>query len=210
MKLLSKHKPKVFCVGRGKTGTTSMAEVFNILGFKVGDQAEAELLIDDWAQRDFRRIIKYCRTADAFQDIPFSLDYTFQALDMNFPGSRFILTIRENSEVWYQSGIRFHTKIVNKGRLPTPDELKEFPYRYPGWIWHTMSLTYGIDETTLYDKKLYIESYEAHNQTVLNYFKHRPNDLLVITISEPDAMEKICNFLNVPFTNQSMPHLNKS
>ncbi len=91
--------------------------------------------MEDWARRDFRKIIKFCKTADAFQDAPFSYDFTFQAVDNAYPGSKFILTERSNSEEWYESLIRFHTKIVGKNRLPTPNDLKNFPYRYKGYIW---------------------------------------------------------------------------
>ncbi len=48
------------------------------LGYRVGVQRDAELLMDDWAIRDFRRIVAYCRTADAFQDVPFSVGFTYK------------------------------------------------------------------------------------------------------------------------------------
>lgn len=92
--MLFRRRPKVFCVGRNKTGTTSIAKALRALGFKVGDQARAETLIEDWARRDFRKIVRYCRTADAFQDVPFSWPHTFEALDQAFPQSKFILTVR--------------------------------------------------------------------------------------------------------------------
>lgn len=76
-----KKRQKVFVVGRNKTGTTSIAGALKDAGFVVGCQQQAELLIDDWINRDFREIIKYCKSADAFQDIPFSLPYTYQAVD---------------------------------------------------------------------------------------------------------------------------------
>ena len=80
------HTPsrKVFCIGRNKTGTTSVQRALQMLGYKVGYEKVAALFIDDWAKRDFRRLIQYCQTADAFQDIPFSLSFTYQALDQAF------------------------------------------------------------------------------------------------------------------------------
>lgn len=94
---------KVFCIGRNKTGTTSMARAVVSLGFKLGKQSRAERLLEDWGKRDFCRIIRYCKSADAFQDIPFSLPDTYQALDEAFPKSKFILTVRNNSEEWYET-----------------------------------------------------------------------------------------------------------
>jgi len=73
-------------------------------------------------------------TAQAFQDIPFSLPYTFQALDMRFPGSKFILTIRNNPDQWYHSLISFHSKLFGRGKVPDYDDLKKATYVYPDWI----------------------------------------------------------------------------
>ena len=89
-----KRRPKVFCIGQNKTGTTSVEAVLKQLGYKMGNQAKAELLIHDWAKRDFKEIVKFCRSADAFQDIPFSNDFTYEILDYAFPDSKFILTVR--------------------------------------------------------------------------------------------------------------------
>ena len=97
------RNPKIFCIGGNKTGTTSIKKVLEDLGYRIGDQRTAELLMEDWGKRDLRRLIRYCHTADAFQDVPFSYVYTFQAMDAAFPGSKFILTLRNSYDQWYQS-----------------------------------------------------------------------------------------------------------
>jgi len=80
-------KQKIFCIGLNKTGTTSLKVEMEKLGYVVGNQLQAELLFDDWIKRDFKRLIRYCYTAQFFQDIPFSCPYTFITLDHAFPGS---------------------------------------------------------------------------------------------------------------------------
>lgn len=204
------NKQKIFCVGMNKTGTTSLEAALKILGFKMGVQEDAELLLEDWAKRDFKRIIAYCKTADAFQDIPFSLEYTYQILDQMFPGSRFILTKRNNGDEWYESLLRHHTVIVGKNRVPTPDDLKEFSYRHKGWLWLYHKFVFDADETTLFDKHTYLQVYHRHNALVLDYFKYRSEDLLVLKPSEPSAMELLCEFLKIKYCGQSFPYLNKS
>jgi len=201
---------KVFCVGRNKTGTTSLEAALRSLGLKLGLQARGEMLTNDWARRDFTRIIDLCTTAQAFQDVPFSLPYTFQALDASFAGSKFILTLRDSPEQWFDSVTRFQTKIVNKGRLPTADDLREFEYRYKGYLWDAFLRNYGDDERLLYDKDTYISHYLRHNQSVIEYFRHRPADLLVLNVSEPDAMQRVCAFLGIAYQGQEMPNLNRS
>jgi tetratricopeptide (TPR) repeat protein len=201
---------KIVCVGRNKTGTTSIEAALHSFGLKTGQQARGEILKDDWARRDFRRIIGLCRTADAFQDVPFSNAFTFQAVDANFPGSKFILTVRDSPDEWFESLIRFHTRIVNKGRLPTADDLRAFEYRYKGYLWDAFVLNYGADEDLLYDREAYIANYLDHNRSVTEYFRHRPDDLLVLNVSHADAMKQLCAFVGVPYRGQAMPHLNRS
>lgn len=206
----SNKQHKVFVIGRNKTGTTSVGQALKDLGYRIGNQAKAENFIDDWSNRRFDRIIAYCRSADAFQDIPFSNDYTYQILDSAFPGAKFVLTIRNNSHEWYESLIRFHTKIVGRGRVPTPDDLKSFPYRKRGWIWRVQQAVYGIDESTLYDKAIYTSHYDSHIENVQTYFRDRPNDLLTINLGDEQALPMLCDFLDEPAPEDSMPHLNRS
>jgi hypothetical protein len=207
---LFRKKTKVFCIGQNKTGTTTVEAVLKSLGYKMGNQARGEMLRKEWAAGNYKNIIKLCKTADAFQDVPFSYNFTFIVLDYVFPGSKFILTVRNNKDDWYKSLTRFHTKIVGKGKLPTAEDLKKYTYRYKGFLWEGQQLKFGIDETTVYDYKIYTDHYEMHNRTVKEYFKHRPQDLLILNLSENSAMEKLYTFLGIKYNGETMPHLNKS
>lgn len=203
-------KRKIFCVGCNKTGTTSIENVFNSLGLTIGNQRQAELLVFDWAKRDYRRLVNYCRSAEAFQDMPFSMHGTFQVVDEAFPGSKFILTVRSNVDEWFESLVRFHSKIVGKGRVPTADDLRQVNYRYPGFMLDVLKLNFGADESLLYNREAYAQFYEEHNENIKKHFKNRPDDLLVLNVAEPDAMERLLKFLGYPYTGQEMPHLNKT
>ena len=71
-------KTKYFCIGRNKTGTTSLKRAFEDMGFTVGNQRAAELLTDRYYfSQDFSPITKYCITAQVFQDVPFSYPDTY-------------------------------------------------------------------------------------------------------------------------------------
>jgi hypothetical protein len=201
---------KIFCIGANKTGTTSLETVLRNFGFKIGSQAAAELMIDEWAVRDFRNIIKYCRTARVFQDVPFSLDFTYQVMDHSFPNSKFILTVRDDADQWYESVIRFHSKIIGFDRMPTVEDLQKFKYHHVGYLWRAQQYIYGIDESNLYDENIYKSNYLNHNRQVIEYFKFRPQDLLVLNVSDSSAMESLCEFLGIPHQGQQMPHLNRS
>ena len=69
---------KVFCIGRNKTGTTSLKLALQELGYKMGSQPQGERLIKDWKNNNFSPIIELAKTADAFQDIPFSYNNTYK------------------------------------------------------------------------------------------------------------------------------------
>lgn len=209
------RRPKVFVVGRNKTGTTSLAAALKSIGYRLGNQQEGEVLIEDWAKRDFRSLVAYCRKSDAFQDSPFSRDFTFQAMDQAFPGSKFILTVRDSVEQWYDSMVRFQSmrleKRTGERRLPTEDDLRQDPYIYPGYLWRVHELVRGLPEGgELYNKGALCRAYHEHNARIQDYFRHRPDDLLVLNASDPKAMEKLCGFLGKPFTGQRMPRLNAS
>ncbi|NIA69270.1 hypothetical protein HBA54_11775 [Pelagibius litoralis] len=206
----TRHDAKVFCIGRNKTGTTSLGAVLKKAGFLLGNQAAGESLIYDWGAGRFDRIVDLCKSAQAFQDIPFSLPKTFEVLDASFPGSRFILSVRKNADEWYGSVIRFHTKIVGKGRVPTPEDLKNFGYRHRGWIWNNMKLVYGIDENTLYDERIYKQHYDQHNEQVIEHFRQRPDDLLVVNLSDEQAECRLGTFLGLSNFEGLLPHLNRT
>lgn len=204
------RKNKVFCIGHNKTGTTSLSFAMEALGYKVGRQRTAEEMLDAWCARDFSKITRYCKTADFFQDVPFSLPYLYVALDQAFPGARFILTVRENAGSWYESTCNFHQRIVGKGRLPTYEDLQQYDYCRPGWLLQLMQEAYGVEKPEqLYDKDLYEHYYLKHNSDVLDYFRNRKDDLLILNVADDMAMAKLCEFLGLAYSGQKMPHMNK-
>lgn len=208
----ARNGAKVFCIGCNKTGTTSIGGALESLGYRLGDQQVAERLLGDWKRRDFGRIIEYCHTADAFQDVPFNLDDTYRALDTAFAGAKFVLTVRNSADEWFDSLMRFHTRLIGKNRLPTAEDLREFQYNEPGWMWeaHRSIFLANADDALLYDREHYQRQYLAHNRAVQEYFRGRRDDLLVLNLGRPDAMDSLCHFLGHERGERRMPHLNKS
>ncbi|MHA1342679.1 MAG: sulfotransferase, partial [Promethearchaeota archaeon] len=177
----------------------------------VGNQRQAELLFDDWVKRDFKRIIRYCRTAQFFQDAPFSYPYTFIAMDQAFPGSKFILTVRDNAEEWYYSLLRFHSKLWGNGKIPpTSEDLKKAIYIYKGFPYHCIMHLNNVPENDPYNKEILIDYYETHNKNVIDYFRHRPCDLLVINLKEKDSYKRFCDFLGIEQKKDAFPWENKT
>jgi hypothetical protein len=119
----SHHKCKVFVIGLNKTGTRSAKKALIDMGYDFGDQRTAELFLDDLIQGDFSGLLRFCQNAEAFKDIPFSCPKIYQVLDKEFPGSKFILTIRDSPEQWYESLVTFHSKILQTSGVPTYHDL---------------------------------------------------------------------------------------
>lgn len=69
---------KVFCVGRGKTGTTSLDIALRRLGCRVAPQEPAEMMLEQWAQRDFGQFKRFCLRYDAFQEVPSAIHSPFK------------------------------------------------------------------------------------------------------------------------------------
>ncbi|MBW2662792.1 MAG: hypothetical protein JRD93_12570 [Deltaproteobacteria bacterium] len=204
---------KVFCVGFGKTGTTSLEKALKDFGFEMGNQAVAEILSQDWAKRRTDRIINFCYTADAFQDAPFGFPGLFKVLDSAFPNSKFILTVRDNESQWYDSLIRFHTKIwsSDKSRAPNVEDLAGSLYRYRGCALDMKKLFYNFPNIELYDEQYYKKQYLDHIKSVQDYFQDRDIDLLVINVAEIGSYQKLGAFLNLSVDeNDSFPWRNRT
>lgn len=174
-------KAKVFCVGFHKTGTTSMARALRKIGYRVaGPFGINDVNIADHA---LPRALMLAERYDAFQDNPWPI--LFRELDAHFPGSKFVLTVRDSHD-WIKS-------VVDHFGLG------DTPMRR--WIYGE-GIPIGHEST-------YIQRYEAHNQEVIDYFADRPNDLLVMDLSKGDGWDKLCPFLGCATQQGEFPHANR-
>lgn len=179
---------KVFCVGWSKTGTTSLAEAFRILGLFTWQCAPWTIGINYYSSDisdisiDFSALNDYTAAAD----LPICALYP--ELDKQFPGSKFILTTRPEDK-WVDSAIH---------------QLNEL-YDSHGEIGAIARWGYGADKI---DRDILLQRYRQHNQQVLDYFKNR-SDLLVLDMDEDNQWNKLCSFLNLPEPDCAYPYLNK-
>jgi len=155
------RKKKVFAVGFNKCGTASLYTLFQSLG----------LLSDHgvkWRQCDD---LKLLRTYDCFTDGP---PEDLAKLDRLFPGSRFILQVRD-LEGWVYSRL---------AHIERSKERNTFKGGSPEW------------DNTEYAVKSWIKKRNTHHRFVLSYFSERPADLLVVNfIRDESAATKVCRFL---------------
>jgi hypothetical protein len=201
-----RHNTRYFCVGRNKTGTTSIAKAFKYAGYRVGKQRPAQAMVSDYIKRDFSALIQYCRSAEVFQDFPFSCPETYRYLDEAFPGAKFILSVRDSSEQWYKSLVRFHAlRFGKEGRIPTAEDLKSAPSLWTGRPWETNRALYDSPDDDPYNKDILIAHYEAHNQAVRKYFRDRPGNFIEINVARKTDYRRFVEFIGADSADVDFP-----
>lgn len=193
---LVRGRTKVFCVGRNKTGTTSLGAAFRQHGMEVGSQLHAERIAHtDYFDGRWDRLIRYCESAEVFQDIPFSWPNTFRVVDRAFPGAKFILTVRDDEHQWYSSLTRFHAKKFGRaGQLPTADDLRSADYVVPGFAYNLVRI-HGTPDACPYDERTLKANYLRHNREVREYFLGRENNFLEVNVARPADYQRLCEFV---------------
>jgi hypothetical protein len=173
---------KVFCIGLSKTGTRSLHDALELLGFRSVHWGGPELSTAvrrgpeiraavERALAEGRPLLDDLDEADAYSDIE-ALSRHFDVLDRQYPGSRFILTVRPMEE-WLRSRQR-HVES-NDGTVLEVD--------LDGWRADAI----------------------AHEARVRQHFADRPGDLLVLDISAGEGWERLCPFLGVPVPAVTFP-----
>ncbi|MBN1797229.1 MAG: hypothetical protein JW822_01540 [Spirochaetales bacterium] len=187
---------KIFGIGFHKTATTSLAAALKILGFKTvhgdprsaahfGDQGKTLIKMIKNGNYNLPTLDKY----DAFTDNPyFSI---WKELDSLFPGSKFILTVRDQDK-WIKSCLKFF-----KGR-------KIRPLRR--WLFGRFADPSKDQES----KTVWLNAFNQHNREIITYFKNRPQDLLIMDITKGDGWNKLCPFLQLPVPKEGFPSQNRT
>jgi len=176
--------PRIFGIGLCRTGTTSLTEALQILGYRA-------IHFPRTTVRPCRIAIdpELLRTYHAFTDMPVPLLY--RCLDRRYPRSRFVLTVRD-PESWIESFRRLAR--FQKGHKVRPS---------------LRVLRHLILGRSYFHESAYRRAYGRHLRRVRRYFASRPQDLLILNIAAGDGWEKLCPFLGRPIPEVPFPHSNK-
>lgn len=181
--MLNKIQKKIFCIGGPKTATKSLGKAFTILGLK--NKSWDTELVDEYKKNDFSKIYETVNKYDSFEDQPWGNGDFYKDLDHKFPGSKFILTVR-NIDDWISS-YQHHFSSEGDNRIPELWQIKDFDNK----------------------KETLIKEFQLRNNNILEYFKNRPKDLLVLNICEGDGWWKLCDFLEMAIPDITFPYENK-
>ena len=175
------NDPRVFCIGWHKTGTSSLGHALVQLGYSVlGCRLD---MVHPLRHGDLDAVLGLAGQFDALQDVPWAALY--RELDQAYPGSRFILTEREEQS-WRRSALRHFASTA----VPLH-----------AWL-------YG-DGVMRGNEQLYLDRYRRHNREVRAYFEDRTRDLLKLDLATGEGWRELCGFLGDPQPNRPFPHANK-
>jgi hypothetical protein len=199
---------RIWGIGLTRTGTTSLNTALNLLGYKsIHWPTTAELLNGN---------------LQAATDE--SVGVVFKYLDFRHPGSKFILTERDE-ESWIRStaahrkimATNFTRKVSEWQGTPIDgadfsDTVRRFAHQLDrDYAERERNTEFIFTQTSLYETvEFYEEKFRAgfrrYHADVARYFAHRPADLLRIRICEGEGWEKLAPFLGCAIPEQAFPH----
>jgi hypothetical protein len=171
---------KVFGIGAPRTGTSSLAEGFFEFGFKFRGW---DPYLWECLQRGlYDAIFEVADQYEAFKDGPWNGGDFYRLLDERYPGSKFILTVRD-TESWSRSHER-HFSASGGTKIPERYRILDYERR----------------------RDDFIDEYLRRNAEIVEYFADRPESLLVIDIRGGDGWEKLAPFLGFRVPKRPFPH----
>lgn len=173
---------KYFGVGLPRTGTKSLAAAFTMLGL-----------------RTQHVVLNGYEDYDAFCDTPVWADY--QKLDRMYPGSKFILTIRDADE-WANS---FEKNVqMNYNFLVTTGPSETMHPRHNQDVRAYGSKFGGNKYERNHFKKIFVN----HNTDVIRYFAGTSN-LLVLNVADESAFQEFLAFMGRGIGSVRFPQLSR-
>lgn len=169
-------KPKVFVLGLSKTGTTSIGDALERLGYRrLGwRDIRSRHSCHTWANGDLSALEDLTRFYDAFEDLPWPMVYREMA--ERHPTSKFVLSLRKDEDTW----LRSMDKHMGRGEW--------MPYEQ----FYGATKFQGNEETIR-------QSYRNHTQRVREYFQDKPDRYMEMNIDDGDInWDALCRVAQCP------------
>jgi hypothetical protein len=201
----------VFGLGLSRTGTRSLTEALRLLGWDTVHYPVDADTLRTLERGDARFALLEHR--DGITDITVSRYY--EALDRNWPGSKFILTVRDRDawlascrEHWGRNSATARERENGQengqgsgresGQESEQDRIHLEIRRFL-----RAAVYAGYD----FDADRFAAVYDCHVAAVTRYFAGRSEDLLVLDIAAGDDLGRLADFLGVPTTQRHFPHV---
>ena len=173
---------KVFCIGLGKTGTSTFAQCARVLGYR---HRTGPILHGLALHRlgDTAALLRYCERHDSFDDFPWPLAYREMA--QRFPDARFVLTRRRDATTWFRSlaahDLRYGPREAGK-------------------------LAYGHYEQRHHEAEM-VALYERHLEEARAFFAGTGR-MVELCWEEGHGWPELCGFLGHSVPDTPLPRMN--
>jgi hypothetical protein len=183
---------KIFQIGFNKCGTTTLHHFFSANGIKSLHHDQGKLATTIFTNYKTRK--KLLSPEYEFYTAFFDMENIyhspelyvylelFKELDQQYPGSKFILATR-NKDAWLRSRARHETRS-GRTYLEVVAAKQQLSKQQVVALWD--------------------QQWDRHHQAVLEYFKDRPNDLLVFDIEQDDPKKIAAFFKDVVKLNPKL------
>lgn len=165
---------KVYGIGLSRTGTTTLNNVLNAWGWNTVHYPTERQLWDP--------------SSHGATDIPAALN--FRELDLKFPGSKFVYTVRDKEE-WLDSIVPYFERKRKWQQSASQVDIRK--------------KIYG---SAFPSRNQANKAWNRHHADVLSWFGSS-NRLLVIDIIAGESPQKLAKFLRVKTDVTEFPHLNE-
>jgi sulfotransferase family protein len=173
---------RLFGIGTARTGTSSLARALVLLGFK--HTSWDPTLWDRYERGDYEPIFRVADRFESFDDGPWNGSDFYRELDRRYPRSKFVLSVRE-AQSW----------LVSHERHFSTEGARTIPERY-------LIPDYAARRDEI------LADYMRRNREAIDYFRHRPGDLLVLDVCGGEGWERLCPFLGLDPPAKPFPHIN--
>jgi hypothetical protein len=185
-------RPHVWGIGLTRTGTTTLNAALSLLGYKA----------IHWPT--LHEILHH--EVEAATDE--SVAAVFRYLDVRYPGSRFVLTIRD-VESWLRSTEEHRRRFDSQWSMIVKRATDE------GGYWLDRKIEVQFTQAMLYgglpfEKLRFVSGYQRHHEDVRRYFASRRECLLEIDICGGQGWSELCRFLSVKMPGVPFPHENRN
>jgi hypothetical protein len=179
-------RPRVFCIGLNKTATTSFHTAMTMLGYNSlhWGGPEPRLAVEAAAAAGEPLLSGLDASIDAFSDIQ-ALSERFVLLDQQYPGSRFMLTVRPRDR-WVESRRRHVENNIARRDAGT---------------YHGNFLE--IDESA------WIALWDSHLHAVRSYFATRTN-FVETDLTAGNGWAPFCALLDIEEPQEPFPWVNRT
>lgn len=183
---------KVFGIGFGKTGTTSLARGLRILEYEVFDHQtlwyppkRVRHFVDRAIAENVSPLTKLpgMRKYSAFTDVK-AITLHYEYFDENFPGSKFILHTRD-FDSWWSSRLK-HIERKSSAGIKVYRNVR--------------------DDNR--DRDLWYRFWSDHHENAREYFSRRPADFLEVDVTAGDGWDVLAPFLERPTPTVEFPVMN--